>query len=222
MWGGRIRIGVGSAVMRFMLILAVSLLAQAAGQKTVAAAPGSGAPAVERALDRGDYGAALRLAKSLPPSANTHVMAARAYMGQNDGAGALRELRAALRRDPKSLDALYYVSKLAGVLSQQQFLELAQIAPDGARMHQLRGEAYEAQGNGADAEREYLAALERQPGTTSILIALGDVHRFQKHYDEALKWYAQVLDKDPSNYEAVYGTGVCYRYAKSPEDALPY
>jgi tetratricopeptide (TPR) repeat protein len=100
-----------------MLILAVSLLAQAAGQKTAAAAAGSGPSAVERALDRADYAAALRVAKSLPPSANTHVLAARAYMGQNDGAKALRELRAALRQNPKSLDALYYVSKLAGVLS---------------------------------------------------------------------------------------------------------
>ena len=212
----------GSPIVRLLLILAVSLLAQAAGQKTAAAAAGSGPSAVERALDRADYAAALRVAKSLPPSANTHVLAARAYMGQNDGAKALRELRAALRQNPKSLDALYYVSKLAGVLSQQQFLELAQIAPDSGRIHQLRGEAYEAQGNGADAEREYLAALERQPGTTSILIALGDVHRLQKHYEEALKWYGQVLERDPSNYEAVYGTGVCYRYAKSPEDALPY
>ena len=65
------------------------------------------------------------------------------------------------------MDALYYLSKLAGVMSIQEFVVVGRNAPDSARMHQIRAETLEAQqGRGRDgAEREYLAALEKVPGT---------------------------------------------------------
>jgi len=139
----------------------------------------------------------------------------------NDGDAALQQLHDALRRDPASLDALYYFSKLTGVLSQQEFASVARIAPESARMHQIRAEALEAQGDTSGAEREYLTALEKRPDTAYIMNALGDLKRHETRYAEALAWYEKVLAKHPENYDALYGAGASLRLAHTPEKALP-
>jgi tetratricopeptide (TPR) repeat protein len=177
------------------------------------------------AVERGEFASAARLAHGYvrlhPASVPARILLARAYMGLNNGTAALLELREAIRREPDNLEALYYISKLAGVLSQMEFGEVSQIAPDSARMHQIQAEALEARGDAAGAEKQYLAALERRPETAAIMNALGDLMRLQKDYDSALAWYAQALQRDPESYDALYGTGACYRYARSPQEALP-
>ncbi len=168
------------------------------------------------ALDRGDYAAAARDAQAYvklhPASAAARVILARAQMGLNDAPAALKELRSALQREPNNLDALYYLSKLADVLAQQEFLALSKIDPDSARVHQLRADGLAAASRQDEAEREYLAALERRPGTPAIMNALGDLKRADKSIkcDEALVWYGKVLEKDPGNFDALYGSGACY------------
>ena len=192
---------------------------------TLAAQP-SGLSSCAKAVDRGDFAIAVRniqaLLKSQPESVPGRVLLARAYMGLNDANSALKELHRALRDDPASLDALYYFSKLTAILSQQEFGAVARISPDSARMHQIRAEGLEAQGDAAGAEREYLAALEKRPGTAYIMNALGDLKRHQKQFADALLWYQKVLEKDPHNYDALYGIGVCHRVSQSPEDALAF
>jgi protein O-GlcNAc transferase len=177
-----------------------------------------------KALDRGDYAQAARQAQSYiqshPSSASARVLLARAYMGMNNGHAALNALHEALEKDPEFLDALYYLSKLTGILSLQEFAVVSELAPESARMHQIKAEALEAHGDGSGAEREYLEALEKRPGTAYILNALGDLKRHQGEYDAGLAWYRKVLDKDPENYDALYGAGACYRLARSPENAL--
>jgi Tfp pilus assembly protein PilF len=177
-------------------------------------------------LDRGDFPAAAReaevLVKQEPSSATAHVALARAYMGLNNAEGALAELRESLRHDPRSLDALYYLSKLTGILSQQQFVAVSEMAPDSARAHQIRAEVLEAQGDAGGAEREYRAALDKRPGTAYIMNALGDLMRHKARYEEATAWYSKVLAKDAGNYDALYGTAVSYKYSRSAEDAVPW
>ncbi len=199
--------------------LAVLLLTLA-----VSAVFGADLVTISTAIDRGEFASALRQAAAFvhlhPDSAPARVALARAHMGLNQGHAALDDLRLALRHDPDSLDALYYLSKLTAVLSQQQFAELAQIAPDSARMHQVQGELFEARGDGASAEREYLVALEKKPGNSSILDALGDLKRHDKQFSAALEWYQKALEKDPNDYDALYGAGVCHRAAQSRGEAL--
>jgi predicted Zn-dependent protease len=166
-------------------------------------------------LDREDYASATRDARSFlrlhPESVAARVFLARAYMGSNNGTAALSELHSALLREPDSIDALYYLSKLAGVMSVQEFGVVGRDAPDSARMHQIRAETQEAQGDADGAEREYLVALEKRPGTSYIMNALGDLNRHQKQYREALRWYEQVIAKEPDNYDALYGAGASYQ-----------
>jgi Tfp pilus assembly protein PilF len=187
-------------------------------------ARGSDLDTISAAVDRGEFAAAARQAGSFvrlhPESTAARILLARACMGLNDGAGALQELREALRRDADSMDALYYLSKLTAILSQQEFAAVAQIAPESARMHQIKAEMLEAQGNAAGAEWEYLAALEKRPGSSSVLNALGDLKRREKQWSAALGWYEKVLGSDPSDYDALYGAGVCRRASQSTEEAL--
>lgn len=175
-------------------------------------------------LDREDYASAIRGAQSFlrlhPESVPARVLLARAYMGLNNGIAALSELHSALLREPDSIDALYYLSKLAGVLSVQEFGTVGRKAPDSARMHQIRAETLEAQKDAAGAEREYLVALEKRPGTAYIMNALGDLKRHERQYSEALLWYEKVIAKDPDNYDALYGAGASYQLLRQP-DALP-
>ena len=90
-----------------------------------------------------------------------------------------------------------FLSKLADVLAQQEFMALARMAPDSARVHQLQGEGLRRTGKEDEAEREYLAALERRPGTPAIMNALGELKRQEKKCNEAQEWYAKVLEKRP-------------------------
>jgi predicted Zn-dependent protease len=178
------------------------------------------------ALDRGDFAEAAHVAGSLvrvhPASAEVRVLLARAEIGLNKPQAALTELHEALRLDPHNLDALYFLSKLTAILSRQQFLALSELAPDSPRVHQIHAEALAANGDTAGAEREFLAALERKPGTVSILIALGDLKRQALQCSEALPWYQKVIEKVPGNYDALYGAGACYLVSKKPAEALPF
>jgi tetratricopeptide (TPR) repeat protein len=180
----------------------------------------------EKALDRWDFAEATRLAKALvqrnPGSDSAHVLLARAYMGRNESQLALAELNQAAKLAPDNLDVLYYLTKLAGVLSQQQYLAVLQLAPDSARAHQLKGEGLAAHDEPAEAEREYLAALERKPGAASILVALADLKRVEGEFDNSLTWYRKVLEKEPRFYDALYGAGACYYLLKDRENALEY
>jgi predicted Zn-dependent protease len=173
------------------------------------------------ALSRGDYAGAARDAQAYlrlhPASAPARVILARAQIGLNQPQSALNELRAALKTEPANTDALYFLSKLAEVLGQQQFMELARMAPDSARVHQLRGEGFAAQGKEDEAEKEFQAALERRPGTPAILVDLGDLKRHRMKYAEALEWYMQAIEKAPDNYDAVYGAGVCQLHLQTPD-----
>lgn len=212
-----------------MLVRSVSLVLMAAAA-ALALTSGPPQPAdlegCATALDRGEYANASRQAQAYvrlhPDAVQARILLARAFIGLNNAPAALDQLRAALRRDPKSLDALYYTSKLTGLLSQQEFAFVVEHAPDSARTHQIRAETMEAQGDAAGAEREYLAAIEQRPRTASLMNSLGDLMRHQKRYKDALPWYAKTLESDPGNYDALYGSGASYQLMEDSDKALPF
>ena len=175
------------------------------------------------ALDRADFAAAAREAESLlrahPRSADALVLLARAEIGANHAPAAMTHLRRALEIEPNHLDALYYLSKLAAVLSQQQLGYIVEQAPESARAHQIRAEILVAQEKTEEAEREYLAALEKRPGTPAILIALGDLKRHAHAYNDALAWYLKAVEKAPGSYDAVYGAGASRWFLRQREEA---
>ena len=177
----------------------------------------------ESALDRGDLAGALQHAAAFlranPASAEARVLLARIQIGKNDSAAAIGHLREALDRAPNHVDALYYLSKLTGILSQQNFAALLSQNLGSARAHEVKAEIFVAQGRFEDAEREYLGALELKPGSTAILISLGDLQREQRNYQAALDWYTKALTTGSSNYDALYGAGASHWQLDQREEA---
>ena len=180
----------------------------------------------ETALDQGRFEEAAALARRVlqhdAADSAAHVVLARALIGQNDAGGALRELSAALRYDPKNVDALYYLNKLGAVLAQQEFARLYAAAPDSARVHQLLAESLHQQEDSAGEERELRAAYQRDPKSVAVLNALGDLLRAQSRPEAALPFYAQAEKLDPRSFDALYGLGACHVAAQKYALAIGY
>jgi tetratricopeptide (TPR) repeat protein len=198
----------------WILALGVSLLAPA---------PDEDVQRCMRVLDRGDFARARleagALVRTRPKSAEALVLLAQAELGSNNSVSALQLLQQALALEPNHVDALYYISKLTAILSQQEFGSVLQLDPDGVRAHQIAGEILAAQGKNEEAEREYRKALEKRPGLTAVLLALGDLSRSDGQYEAALEWYGKAAVRDPNNYDAVYGAGASLWFLKRTAEA---
>src|SRR5712691_2498502 len=87
-----------------------------------------------RALYRGEYETAAaraqRYLKAHPGAVGAEILLARARVAQGRYTAAYEELLRALRSDPKNLDTLYYLGRVCLILSQDEYRQLFQIAPD--------------------------------------------------------------------------------------------
>jgi tetratricopeptide (TPR) repeat protein len=197
------------------LLLSLFLLTQPDVSTGATQAPAI--PEYARAFHRGDYARATALAaerlKARPTDVQARILLARcdAAMGRLDAAYA--GFREALRLDPRSPDALYYLGIAAGALAEAEYGRLLEMAPDSARAHQLRGRSYQAQGRSKEAEAELEAALAAGPPSAEVLVALGDLRRARLSFPEARAAYVQAVELSPGDYDALYGLGVCDSYA---------
>lgn len=169
-----------------------------------------------RAFDRGDYAGAIDLCRGRlqaePKDLPTRILLARSEAALGRFEAAYDGFREALRLDPRSSDALYYLGMTAGVLAQGEYQRLMAMAPESARAHQLLGESYQAQDGAPEAEAEFKAAAEANPRSVEALVALGDLTRTKSRFDEALSYYSRAAEIAPRSYDALYGLGVCHSY----------
>ncbi len=193
------------------------------------------APATAQSLDlirqgtdayhRGDIPVAAKLARRhsmvYPNRPEGLVLLARTQVAEGDQEAAFESLRAALRRAPQNIDALFYLGLVSAVLAGAEFQELMTMAPDSARAHQFLADSFVGEGNTSKAVEEYQAALALQPRSVEILVALADVERSRSRFDEAVEYYTRALEIDSNDYKSVYGLGlVLFRrgdYRKSQE-----
>lgn len=179
-----------------------------------------------RALYRGDYeraaAAAANYLKAHPEAPAARILLARVEIAQGKYLLAYQELWKVLRNDPRNIDALYYLGRLCGFLSQMEYQDLYALAPDSARVHQLLAESYEVQENTTKAEEEYQAALKANPRSVKVLDALGDLKRHQFRFDEAITYYSRAAEIEPRDYTSAYGLGASYLYRQEPERAIDY
>jgi len=164
-----------------------------------------------RALYRGEYNRAAALLhgylQSYPAAKDAQILLARVCIAQGQLEPALEKLERVLKGNPTNPDALYYLERVSGLLSQMEFQRLLQLAPDSAPAHQVMGEADETQNRADLAETEYLAGLKLDPQFIETLDALGDLKRHQFKFDEAIRYYTRALDVQPHDYAAAYGLG---------------
>jgi tetratricopeptide (TPR) repeat protein len=168
-----------------------------------------------QALFAGDYAKAETIArqqlKVAPRSSDALVLLARVQMAQGKYPLAFGSLRKALDNSPSHIEALYFMGKLSGALSQMEYQQLAGLAPNSPRIHQLMGDSYQAAGENEKAEAEYRAALSLQPDLVEVGLDLGDMLRTQRKYEDSLKAYSQILDNKPGDFWSLFGSGMCYQ-----------
>ena len=187
---------------RFTAPLALSLLAVFLPPLCVASLRGeenSGTlQSATRALYRGEYDQAATLVENYlqahPQAVAGKILLARVQIAQGRYDLARQGLEQVLKSDPRNPDALYYLARLSGILSQMEFQRLFQLAPDSARAHQVMGEAYETRNKLEMAEAEYRAALKADPELVEVLVALGELQRHQFKFEEAIKHYSRALE----------------------------
>jgi tetratricopeptide (TPR) repeat protein len=200
--------------------------AQASAAMSREEGPLRGAAEWARAFDRGDYPGAIALAKvqlkTRPNDVQAQITLARglAALGRFDAA--YEGFREALRIDPRSADALYYLGITAGVLAQGEYERLFALAPGSSRAHQLLGESYEAQSRTAEAEAEYKTALAANPKSVELLLALGDLTRRNAEYDEAVAYYSRAAAMAPGSYDVLYGLGASHAHRQEHTQAIEY
>ena len=179
-----------------------------------------------RALYKGDavraQSMAEEYAKAHPAFAAARLLIARAEMSQGNFDGAYREIQRVLQHEPHNVDALYYLSKLCGILSQIEFRALYSLAPNSARVHQLLGESYQMQEDLPKAEEEFAQALAANSRSVPVLVALGDVKRAQSQCDEAIGFYRRAVEIEPHDYDGNYGLGACYLHQAKGQTAIDW
>ncbi len=201
------------------------LLASALGAGPLLRAPPPAASGEwTRAFYRGDYPQAIALSKerlrAQPGDVQARIVLGRAEAALGRFEAAFEGFGKALRIDPRSADALYYLGITAGVLAQAEYERVFELTPESARAHQLRGESYQAEGRTREAEAEYKAALAASPRSVDVLVALGDLTRLNAAYDDALAYYSRAAEVSPRNYDVLYGLGVCYSFRQEHAKAI--
>jgi tetratricopeptide (TPR) repeat protein len=202
---------------RFALVSLIAGLTLAststlAAQAKAATAPDTRLARAARALSAGDLDLARRLASAYleqhPSDASAHVVIARVEMAHENSGAAYDALLAALKADPRNVDALYYLGLVSGTLAQQQFHDLETKTPDSARLHQLMAESLVAQEHRPAAEKEYEAALARRPNLLEALLGLAKLQRIRLACDTAIPLYEKAESIRPT-FDGAYGLGVC-------------
>jgi tetratricopeptide (TPR) repeat protein len=190
----------------------------------------AGAPAPDtrltdaiRALSAGELDHALQLGtaylKQHPSDPRARVLTARIHIARDQYDAAYDDLQAALRIDPRNVDALYYLGLVTGTLAQQQFHDLETRAPDSARLHQLLAESLEAQDKRAAAEKEYEEALARRPDLLEALLGLAKLKRIRLECEDAIPLYQKAETVRPT-FDGAYGLGVCQSLLQNDDFAV--
>ncbi len=79
--------------------------------------------------------------------------------------------------------------------------------PKSAEAHRLLGDASLLGGQGAEAEREFTAAIALEPGSTKAVFGLATLAEQQKKWNTAASLYRRVLELDPTYVAAARGLG---------------
>ena len=175
------------------------------------------------ALSSGDTDRALRLGTAYsrrhPQDVDAKVLLIRVHIDRGEWDRAYELASRAARAHPSNVDVLYYLGLVTRQLATQEFGRLMRIAPDSARVHQLRAETFEAQDRRADAEKEYAAALEANPDLLDALLGLARLERIRLACEEAIGHYEKAETIRPT-FAGAYGLGVCLSHLQNDEQAV--
>ena len=136
-----------------------------------------------------------------------------------EAAVTFKNLAAEKPRDP---DRLYWLVKAYQALAIRALDQIAQVAPDSARAHQLLAEGFEKQERWEQAIEEHHHALQQDPRLPGIHYALGLARMKMGQWNEAKKEFESELSLDPFNAGANFRLGQLAYRATEYDDARRY
>lgn len=120
------------------------------------------------------------------------------------------------------------VAQASQAMAQQQqavFEQLCQkvesIQPNNADIANLRAIALSKVGQAAEAEKQFVAAINAAPKRGDFHHNLAQLYWAQGLYPEALERWRAVLRLEPYNTQAAIGAGSCLIKLRQPEKSLP-
>ena len=149
----------------------------------------------------------------------------RCAMGDVNADTATEFLRGLSRDFPRDPEVLFLSVHTYSDLSNQAAQQLAISAPDSAQAHELNAEALEMQGKWNEAEKEYLAVLQKDPHAPRIHFLLGRLMLSKPNpppdmAEQAKQEFLKELEIDPTNAGAEYVLGEIARQAQQWDEAV--
>ena len=151
----------------------------------------------------------------------------RCAMTADDRDGALATLQWLNRDFPKDPEVLYISTHALSDLSTRAAQDLGRNAPQSYQARELNAEALEVQGKWDQAQKEYEAILQQNPGVPGIHFRLGRLLLSKPNpgpdmAEQAKKEFQEELKIDPSNAGAEYVLGELARESQQWEDAVQH
>ncbi len=89
-----------------------------------------------------------------------------------------------------------------------------------AEQHYDRANQLKSEGRLAEAEREFLLALEIDPKFDHASYNLGNLYFVQKRYADAIRAYESLVDMNPGFKAAYYNLGLAFKFSTQSEQAV--
>ncbi len=146
--------------------------------------------------------------------ANTHI-----WLDDYQKAGEVLERPAIVAHSMQAVQTLR--AEVFRQLSIEYFTELVREHPDSCRAHLVKAKNLAAQEK-AEAEDEFLSAIDGCPSDTQIRIDLADYYLWNSRFKEALQECLRELEINPYSSAAKKRLGRIHVQLRDAEKALPY
>lgn len=171
--------------------------------------------------------AMLDLSLGAPDSAQMHQAIAHELLRERDNAGAIANMRAALKADPTLPGGHFELAEMlhasteaaAKAEAEQQYKLALEANPRDSKTLSALGDLASEKGDHAAAVGFYQQALASQPENADASLGLAHELVETGHAEEAQRLLEGVLKSDPSNMLAHYRLSAVYRRLHRPEDA---
>jgi tetratricopeptide (TPR) repeat protein len=146
------------------------------------------------------------------------------YSQAGDVSKAVDVLRTLERLDPKDPDVLFTAYRTYSDMAARALAELAKVAPDSGRMHQILAQSLMSQNNFPGAIQQYRKALEINPHLPGIYFELGQAilanSTDEKARQQARQDFLMALAADPRDANSEYELGEIAWLESDPRGAL--
>lgn len=157
-----------------------------------------------------------------PRTIGDNLLLGQTLLTMDDDEQASEAFALALKQEPTSPAAIYWLLRTYQRLADGCFEQLAASFPDGWRVHQMKAEVYASSEQYLRATEEYQLALEKQPGNAGLHAALGAMYLKKKSLPEARAEVEKALELDPTAADTLCLAGQLYVAERKPADAIPY